>query len=90
MDVHCKILKWTSGKFCFEGCYQNQIQTDIGSDVFSDNVDISVSFFLSNTCTIFPAEAYEINLAAWKIVQFSPDALAIGIYIDNLAQGIEF
>lgn len=59
------------GRLCFEST---------GSGVFSDDLDIFVSFRFPNKCTVLYTEIYAINLAARKIGKFYLPSLAIVIY----------
>ena len=53
--------------------------------VFSDDLGTSVSLRLPNTCTLFEAEIYAINMAPRKIEQLSLRPSVNDIYVDILA-----
>ena len=56
-----------------------------GSGVFSDDLGTLVSLRLLNTCTVFQAEIYAINMTARKIGQLPLRPSVIDIYVDSLA-----
>ena len=63
----------------------SKTETGTGSGVFSDDLGISVSLMLPNTCTVFQEEIYAINMAARKIGKLSLRTSVIDIYVDSLA-----
>lgn len=50
---------------------ESKAETGPGFPVFYDDLSIYMSCRLLSTCTVFQAEIYAINLAAWKIGYFS-------------------
>ncbi len=59
----------------------SKTETGISCDVFSDDLNISVSIRLPHTCTVFQAGIYAID---WEIELFSLCPSVIDIYVDRL------
>ena len=60
---------------------RSKTETGTGSGVFSEDLGISVSLRLPNTCTVFQTEIYAINIAARKIGRLSLRSSVNGIYV---------
>ena len=48
----------------------SKTENGTGSGIYSDDLDISLSLRLPNSCTVFQTEIYDINVAAMQIREF--------------------